>query len=114
VEGIVTAPLMMDVQLERGGRASVALPSDHNAFAYVIAGAVDLGEQRTPVGKGTLAVLGAGDELTARTADGGRFLLVAGRPIGEPVARLGPFVMNTRAELRQAVEDYNSGRLVEL
>jgi redox-sensitive bicupin YhaK (pirin superfamily) len=114
VEGIVTAPLMMDVRLERGGRTSVALPSDHNAFAYVIDGAVDLGEQRTAASKGTLAVLGTGDELTARTVDGGRFLLVAGRPIGEPVARLGPFVMNTRAELRQAVEDYNSGRLVEL
>jgi redox-sensitive bicupin YhaK (pirin superfamily) len=114
VEGIVTAPLMMDVKLPRAGRLTADVPADHNAFVYVMDGSVELGTDRTRAAAGTLAVLGKGDALTARAADGGRFLLVAGRPIGEPVARYGPFVMNTRAELQQAVDDYNAGRLVEM
>jgi redox-sensitive bicupin YhaK (pirin superfamily) len=114
VEGIVTAPLMMDVKLGRDGRFTTEVPAGHNAFAYVIDGAVELGTARTRANAGTLAVLGAGDALTARATDSGRFLLIAGRPIGEPVARYGPFVMNTRAELQQAVDDFQSGRLVEM
>jgi redox-sensitive bicupin YhaK (pirin superfamily) len=103
---------MLDVKIPARGRFSHALPPLHSAFAYVIDGAVSLGPSETLVRQGQLAVLGPGEVALARTKDGGRMLLVAAAPIGEPVARSGPFVMNTEAELRQAWEDYRSGRLV--
>lgn len=67
---------------------------------------------RTAVAAGQLAVLGPGDLLALRSAAGGRALCLAGRPIGEPVARYGPFVMNTEDQIRQAVDDYRAGRSV--
>lgn len=112
VEGIVTAPEMLDVTLPARGRLWRPLPSTHNAFVYVIEGSAEVGGARTRVAAGQLAVLGAGDVLAVRSERGGRMLCLAGRPIGEPVARYGPFVMNTDDELRQAIDDYRSGRLV--
>jgi hypothetical protein len=112
VEGIVTAPEMLDVSLPPRGAMSRALPTAHNAFVYVIEGSVQIGGARTTVGAGQLAVLGPGDLLALRSDAGGRMLCLAGRPLGEPVARYGPFVMNTDDEIRQAVDDYRSGRLV--
>jgi len=111
VEGIVTAPEMLDVRLPARGSMRHPSPADHNAFVYVIEGTAEVGGARTAVGAGQLAVLGDGDLLTLRSASGARLLCLAGRPIGEPVARYGPFVMNTEDELRQAVDDYRSGRL---
>jgi len=73
----------------------------------------ELGPARTRVSEGQIAVLGPGDAATARSEGGARMLLLAGEPIGEPVARSGPFVMNTDDELRQAWEDYRAGRLVQ-
>jgi redox-sensitive bicupin YhaK (pirin superfamily) len=112
VEGIVTAPEMLDVALPRRGRLTRPLPATHNAFIYVIEGRAQVGAARTAVAAGQLAVLGPGELLAVRSDDGARMLCLAGRPIGEPVARYGPFVMNTDEELRQAVDDYRSGRLV--
>jgi len=112
VEGIVTAPEMLDVNLPPRGSMSRALPATHNAFVYVIEGSALIGGARTTVTAGQLAVLGPGDLLALRSDSGGRMLCLAGRPIGEPVARYGPFVMNSDDELRQAVDDYRSGRLV--
>jgi redox-sensitive bicupin YhaK (pirin superfamily) len=115
VEGIVTAPLMMDVQLTGSDRFVAPIPADHNAFVYVIEGAAKLGATEVKAQTGQLGVLGKGDRFVARAdRDGARFLLVAGKPLNEPVARYGPFVMNTREELQQAVEDYQSGRLVQM
>jgi redox-sensitive bicupin YhaK (pirin superfamily) len=111
VDGIVTAPTMLDATLQPRARFRHQLPGDQAAFVYVLAGAVQLGEAATPVREGHLAVLGSGLEVTATTDVGARFLLLAGRPLGEPVARRGPFVMNTEAELDQAVADYRAGRL---
>lgn len=113
VGGVATQPLMLDVSLPQGQSLDVPIPTGHNGFAYVFEGAARLGDREAPVQRGHLAVLGRqGDGLRIEAVDGqARVLLVAGRPIEEPVARYGPFVMNTEAELRQAFSDYQSGRL---
>jgi len=113
VDGIVTAPQMMELRLGKRGSVCHAVPIGHNAFVYVFDGEAQLGPARTKVAAGQLAVLGEGDTLHARAESSARLLSFAGRPIGEPVARRGPFVMNTEEELDRAVDDYRSGRLVE-
>jgi len=112
VDGIVTAPQMLDVSLPARGTFRHTLPPSHNAFVYVFEGTAAVGTGRAIVGAGQLAVLSPGDRLQVRSEGGARLLCFAGQPIGEPVARYGPFVMNTEDELRQAVADYRSGRLV--
>jgi redox-sensitive bicupin YhaK (pirin superfamily) len=115
VSGIVTRPLYLDVALEAGASFRQDVPAGHNAFAYVFEGETELGLEKgagTRVGAGHLAVLGPGDSFEARgLGTPARFLLVAARPIGEPVARYGPFVMNTGEEILQAVRDFQEGRL---
>jgi redox-sensitive bicupin YhaK (pirin superfamily) len=111
VDGIVTAPQMMDITLGPRGSMRNAIPTSHNAFVYVFDGEAEIGPARTKVTARQLAVLGPGELFTARSTPGARLLSFAGRPIGEPVARYGPFVMNTDEELRQAIEDYQTGRL---
>ncbi len=116
VEGIVTRPLYLDVRLDPSARVTVPLPPGHNAFAYVYEGQVTLGPagDGRDVARGQLAVLGDGDRLTAAAGEEpGRFLLLAARPLREPIARYGPFVMNTREEIARAVEDYQQGRFLQ-
>jgi redox-sensitive bicupin YhaK (pirin superfamily) len=114
VTGIDVEPIFLDVTVERGVRFQASLPPGHNAFVFVTDGAVRLGPSRSEVRRGQLAVLGRGGDRLTATCDGqsGRMLVLAGRPLNEPVARRGPFVMSTDEELREAYEDYRSGRLV--
>ncbi|MGE8281881.1 MAG: pirin family protein [Stenotrophomonas sp.] len=108
-----TEPLYLDVALQPGTQWQVALPEGHSAFAYVFEGQALLGdaEDARSVGQHELAVLGAGDALPLQAGtQGARLILVAGRPLREPVVRHGPFVMNTRQELMQAFIDYQEGR----
>jgi redox-sensitive bicupin YhaK (pirin superfamily) len=109
----LTDPLYLDVTLQADTEFNENLAADHNAFVYVINGEVALedieGDQLT-LARDQLAVLGKGDTVTLKGGDQeSRFLLVAGKPLNEPVARGGPFVMNTEAEVRQAFSDYRNG-----
>jgi redox-sensitive bicupin YhaK (pirin superfamily) len=111
IAGIATRPILLDVALPAGGRIAVPLPLGHNAFVYPFEGEATVGEPAAAVPRGTIAVLDDGESVTLGAArDGTRLLLAAAAPLDEPVARYGPFVMNSTAELRQAVEDYQAGR----
>ncbi|WP_045738495.1 pirin family protein [Xanthomonas sp. MUS 060] len=108
-----TDPLYLDIALAADASWSYLLPSGHNAFAYMFEGAavVGTGAPARPLSAQTLAVLGGGDLLQLHAGErGARLILVAGRPLHEPVARHGPFVMNTRQELMQAFVDFQEGR----
>ena len=105
-----TAPIFFDISLAAGGATRVALPEGHNAFVYVFEGEAEVGAPVTTLRKGQIGVLSAGPEVELASNAGGRLILVAGKPLREPVARHGPFVMNTRAELVQAFEDFDAGR----
>lgn len=108
-----TAPVYLDIALEADTTWQYALPSGHNAFAYVFEGAATVGdgEDARPLDTHELGVLGGGDALKLKAgADGARLIVVAGKPLREPVARHGPFVMNTRQELMQAFVDFQEGR----
>jgi len=108
-----TDPLYLDIALDAGARWDSLLPAGHNAFAYAYEGATTLGEGEAAreLPAQTLGVLGGGDLLQLQAgATGARLILVAGRPLREPVARHGPFVMNTREELMQAFVDFQEGR----
>ena len=112
--GITHTPISL-VHATVSAGAQVRLPwrADFNALAYVLAGSGTVGLDKRPIRMGQLAVFGAGDAITF-AASGARdmdVLLLGGEPIREPVAAYGPFVMNTRAELAQAFEDYQAGRL---
>jgi len=114
VTGIATDPLYLDVALPAGARFRHSIPEEKNAFVYVFEGEGAFGVSADETGRslhaGQLGVLGEGDSLEARAADSPvRFLLLAARPLGEPVARYGPFVMNTRAEIHQAIQDLEDG-----
>jgi len=112
-----TDPTYLDVEVAPGSVFTHPLPEGHSAFLYVFEGAVRVGGESasTVVNSQELAVLGAGPEVriegvTAGTGEGARAILVAGRPLREPVAKYGPFVMNTQEELMQAFKDFQSGR----
>jgi redox-sensitive bicupin YhaK (pirin superfamily) len=113
VGGVATEPLYLDAALAPGAVFAESVPAGHNAFCYVYEGTVELAG--TVVAQGHLAVLGDGDTVEAHAGNGGaRLILVAGRKLDEPVARYGPFVMNTQEELKQAVADYRAGRMGHL
>jgi redox-sensitive bicupin YhaK (pirin superfamily) len=109
----MTEPLYLDVQVPAGQEFIEELPASHNAFFYVIHGSVSAENeegQTVQLVRDDLGVLTNGDAVRLRAGEKDiRFLVVAGKPLREPVARGGPFVMNTKAEIQQAFEDYKQG-----
>lgn len=107
-----TDPLYLDLDLPPDATLTVPLPATYNAFVYVYEGSAGIGDEARPLKTHTTGVLSPGEHvrLTAG-AQGARLILLAARPLGEPVVQYGPFVMNTREEIEQALADYRSGRL---
>ena len=108
INGIDIEPLFLDVSLGPGGSLVHTVPSEHTAFVYVFQGSLEI--EGTPIACHSLAVLGKGDEIVVQSGKGARFIILAGRPFGEPIARYGPFVMNTKDEIFQAIDDYNNDK----
>jgi redox-sensitive bicupin YhaK (pirin superfamily) len=103
------APFFADVTLAANGSVDVPVPVGHNGFIYVFEGDARVGSET--VRTGHLGVLSSGDKLHVEAeGQGARFLVIAGKPLREPIAKYGPFVMNTQDEIRHAIQDYQSGR----
>jgi redox-sensitive bicupin YhaK (pirin superfamily) len=114
VQGLATEPLYFDIELKPWEIFEHALPAGHNAFLYLYEGVARVGPATTAqaLPRRSAGVLSAGEGVRAVAGDSGaRFILLAARPLREPVVQYGPFVMNTREEIEQAVRDYQSGRL---
>jgi redox-sensitive bicupin YhaK (pirin superfamily) len=114
VETGATEARFYDVTMEPASAVTLPLPEGHKAFVLVFEGSARVGEGAgaRDLAENELAVLTEGSRVTATAASkGARFLLVAGRPIGEPIVQYGPFVMNTEAEIHQAIADMQAGRL---
>jgi quercetin 2,3-dioxygenase len=112
-----TDPLFLDVRLPAGAEFSTPIAAGHNAFLYAYEGGALIGSAGTakPLPHRAAGVLSDGDSVRVRAgAEGVRFLLLAAKPLGEPVVQYGPFVMNTREEIEQALADYRDGRLAEV
>jgi len=116
-------PIYRDISLKKGGQLIDNIPANHNAFIYVFEGSVSVVDNKEEkknlkdsnseeIRKGDLAILKNGENIEVIASSDSRFLLIAGRPLNEPIERAGPFVMNTKQEIQQAFNDYRLGRLV--
>ena len=114
VSNIATSPLYLDIKLPPDTSMDIGLAKELTVLTYVFEGALSLSDtELEQVAKGQLAKWGSGDRvLISSSASGSRLLLLAARPIGEPVVHYGPFVMNTAEEIEQALADYKNGQLV--
>jgi len=109
----LTQPIFWDIKLTDSAIFSDIIPIEHNAFIYIIEGELAVNDHQTLVSKEQLAVLTLGGGVKFQAKGNTRFLLIAGKPINEPVARAGPFVMNNQAEIQQAFRDYQQGRFTD-
>lgn len=112
VSGLTTDPLYLDVRLPAGSVFETAITPGYNAFLYLYEGDASVGGDGQALKHRSAGLLSDGDSVRVQAGDAeARFLLLAGKPLGEPVVQYGPFVMNTREEIEQAVRDYQSGEL---
>ena len=110
VQNSYVKPTYMDVTLPAGADFEQVVGASDNAFIFVTEGNLLIGDSRQHLGHRELGILGEGDQITVSANAAVRFLLVAGQPLNEPIARGGPFVMNTKAEVMQAFTDYQNGQ----
>ena len=114
IHGLSTDPYYFDVHLPPKAVFEAPLPAGHNAFLYLYEGNAFVGEERKPLENRSAGLLSDGDAVRIQAGDGdARVLLLAGKPIREPIVQYGPFVMNTREEIEQAISDYQSGRIAK-
>ena len=107
-------PTYFDVELKKGKEFSFNIPVTHNSFIYLINGEIRIGKKNhDKVMDSTLILLTRGNNLKISALSNAKFLLISGKPIGEQIARGGPFVMNTKQEILEAIEDYHNGTFVK-
>ena len=107
-------PIYFDIEIEKSKEFNFKLPSTHNSFIYLIEGEIKIGiKTHNKVKDSTLILLNKGEQLKVSSLLKSKFLLISGKPIGEKIARGGPFVMNTKSEILQANEDYHNGTFVK-
>ena len=108
----ITEPLYLDIHIPANAAFSSAIPGSHNAFIYVYRGAVNVGDERVKSQRmGILSNTPGADGVTISATEDARLILVAGKPLNEPIVQYGPFVMNTQEEIHQALDDFRSGHL---
>ena len=114
VKGHNVEPIYFDVELNKGKKFDFKIPSTHNSFIYLINGEIEIGEKKhTKVKDSTLVLLSRGENLKVSAKINAKFIVISGKPINEEIARGGPYVMNTKSEILQAVQDYHSGNFVK-
>ncbi len=107
-------PIYFDVELQKDKELNFKLPQSHNTFIYLIDGEIKIGEKsHDKVKDSKLILLTKGEKLRVLSVSKAKFLLISAKPIGEEIARGGPFVMNTKSEILQAVQDYHNGTFVK-
>ena len=113
IQGITTAPVFLDVHMPAGAEFEHRIPKEQNAFIYIYEGDLEVGGPMRVAPKQAAIVLGDGDRLKVKAgAAGAEFIVLAALPLHEPIVQHGPFVMNTRAEIEQAIDDYQNNRFV--
>ena len=114
IKGHNVEPVYFDIELKKGKEFTYEIPSSHNSFIYLIEGEIKIGDKtHDKVTDSTLILLTKGEKLKVSALSNAKFLLISGKPIGEQIARGGPFVMNTKQEILKAVEDYHNGTFVK-
>lgn len=106
----VTPTLYWDVRMKGAGTFVERVPEEYNAFLYVLEGTVTAGRKEREGTHGTCMVFGAGDSVCVTSKGRARFVVLAGKPLNEPVVQHGPFVMNTREQIMKAFRDYQEGK----
>lgn len=114
VKGTSIDPIYLDVQLKNEAIFDYIIPSSRNVFVYLVSGEIKIGNKvHNKLKNSTLISLADGNDLRILSVKESQFLIIAGKPIGEPIARGGPFVMNTKQEIIKAVQDYHNGNFVQ-
>ena len=113
IKGHNVEPIYFDIELREENEFKFDLPLNHNSFIYLVEGNIKIGkDEHQKIDGSSLIVLKKGKNLNVRALKKSKFLLIAGKPIGETIAKGGPFVMNTKQEILQAMEDYNNGNFI--
>ena len=113
IKGHNVEPIYFDIELREENEFKFDLPLNHNSFIYLVEGNIKIGkDEHQRIDGSSLIVLKKGKNLNVKALKRSKFLLIAGKPIGEAIARGGPFVMNTKQEILQAMEDYNNGNFI--